>query len=93
MVFKYNGKMFCGSLQTLLGDVSVYLGGLVLSKTKVDKYYTYKYTLGEESIVMEAVTGVDNAILRSLLTGEVLARLIKEYKYHKETGEDFWDWS
>ncbi len=93
MVFKYNGRMFCGSLGTLLGDVAVYLGGLRLIKTRVDLHGADKYTLGEESIVIDAVAGVENVSLRALLTGEVLERLVKEYKYHEETGDDFWDWS
>jgi hypothetical protein len=93
MLFEYNGRRFCGSLDTLLGDVSVYLGGLQLIRTKVDNFGADKYSLGEESIIMDAVGGVENASLRALLTGEVLKRLVKEYKYHKETGDDFWDWS
>ena len=92
LIFKYNGRIFCGNLGTLLGDVSVYLGSLHLVKTRLDPFGVSKYTLGEESITIEAVSGVENHSLRALLTGEVLERLVKEYRYYKETGNDFWDW-
>ena len=92
MIFKYNNQVFCGSLGTLLGDVAVYLGSLNLVKLRLDSNGVSKYTLGEESITIEAISGVDNYSLRALLTGEVLERLTKEYQYYKETGDDFWDW-